>query len=91
MRSCRPISLREAAQHLGVGPRKLTALLVERRMIRKTEFGYEALAGWESLLITRESAYFHQGLGCYRHCTSVKVTDDGMTWLYQQINNQGNA
>jgi hypothetical protein len=84
-----PVSLRNAALDLHIGPRKLTAVLVGLGAIKKTEFGYEAMPGWERYVTTDARMYWHAGIGAYRHSAKVKITPAGLDYLSQQIYQKG--
>jgi phage antirepressor YoqD-like protein len=77
------LSLKRAAERLGLGHRELMKRMRDKGLLDKKNLPANP-AATKDFLVTRESRWFHERLGM-QYKRTTRVTDIGISWLAGQI------
>lgn len=77
------ISLKRAAQRLGLGHRELMKRMRDKGLLDKKNLPANP-AATKDFLVTRETRWFHEDYGM-QYQRTTRVTEIGISWLANQI------
>lgn len=77
------LSLKQAAERLGMGHRKLMQRMRKKGLLDKHNLPANPVAT-KDFLVTRERRWYHEKSGM-QYPRTTRVTDIGITWLAKQL------